>query len=102
MGFEGIEPPKVVEMVHDFKDQTLLNPRIKNAVGHISLSFSAKNADKLIDPLMAQIAREYMKRTGIRDTQYLIVRHTDRSHPIISRVNGKSQPSIFALISVGN
>ena len=29
LGFEGIEPPGVQDMVRDFKDQTLLNPRIK-------------------------------------------------------------------------
>ena len=46
LSFEGIEPPNVQDMVRDFKDQTLLNPRIKNAVGHISLSFSVKDADK--------------------------------------------------------
>ncbi len=28
LGFEGIEPPGVQDMVRDFKDQTLLNPRI--------------------------------------------------------------------------
>lgn len=79
--FEGIEPPGVSEMVWDFKDQTLLNPRIKNAVGHISLSFSAKDADRLTDPVMAQIAKEYMERMEIRGTQFLIVRHTDQAHP---------------------
>ena len=30
---------------------------------------------------MAQIAREYMERMGIRSTQFLIVRHTDQAHP---------------------
>ena len=65
LSFEGIEPPNVQDMVRDFKDQTLLNPRIKNAVGHISLSFSVKDADKLTDPIMAQIAREYMERIPI-------------------------------------
>lgn len=78
---EGVEPLKVADMVRDFKDQTLLNSRIKNAVGHISLSFSTKDAGKLTDPLMAQIAREYMERMGIRNTQYLLVRHTDQAHP---------------------
>ncbi|MFR0763635.1 MAG: hypothetical protein ACLSHL_06215 [Alistipes communis] len=29
-------------MVQDFKDQTMLNPRLKNTVGHISLSFSPR------------------------------------------------------------
>ena len=81
LSFKGIEPPNVQDMVRDFKDQTLLNPRIKNAVGHISLSFSPKDADRLTDPVMAQIAREYMERMGIRNTQFLIVRHTDQAHP---------------------
>lgn len=49
---EGIAPPDVRDMVRDLKDQTLLNPRLKNAVGHISLSFSPKDADKLTDAKM--------------------------------------------------
>ena len=43
---EGITPPEVKDMVQDFKDQTLLNPRLKNTVGHISLSFSPKEDRK--------------------------------------------------------
>ena len=92
---EGIEPPGVSDMARDFKDQTLLNPRIKNAVGHISLSFSVKDAGKLTDPVMTQIAREYMERMGIRDTQFLIVRHTDQAHPhchiVYNRVGNNGQ-----------
>lgn len=95
LGFDGIEPPGVADMVRDFKDQTLLNPRIKNAVGHISLSFSAKDADRLTDPVMTQIAREYMEHMGIRDTQFLIVRHTDQEHPhchiVYNRVGNNGQ-----------
>lgn len=95
LGFEGIEPPGVSDMVRDFKDQTLLNPRIKNTVGHISLSFSPKDADRLTDPVMAQIAREYMERMGIRNTQFLIVRHTDQAHPhchiVYNRVGNDGQ-----------
>lgn len=75
---EGIAPPDVRDMVRDLKDQTLLNPRLKNAVGHISLSFSPKDADKLTDAKMTGIAREYMERMGIRDTQFLLVRHLDQ------------------------
>lgn len=95
LGFDGIEPPGVQDMVRDFKDQTLLNPRIKNAVGHISLSFSPKDADRLTDPVMAQIAREYMERMGIRNTQFLIVRHTDQAHPhchiVYNRIGNNGQ-----------
>lgn len=95
LDFEGVEPPGVSDMVRDFKDQTLLNPRIKNAVGHISLSFSEKDAGRLTDPLMTQIAREYMDHMGIRNTQYLIVRHTDQAHPhchiVYNRVGNDGQ-----------
>ena len=77
---EGVTPPNVREMVQDFKDQTLLNPRIKNAVGHISLSFSPKDGVRMTDALMRDIAKEYMQRMGITDTQYLLVRHLDQPH----------------------
>lgn len=92
---EGITPPDVREMVQDFKDQTLLNPRIKNAVGHISLSFSPKDAPRMTDSLMRDIAKEYMQRMGITDTQYLLVRHLDQPHPhchlVYNRVSNDGQ-----------
>ena len=67
---EGIMPPDAKRMAEDFKDQTLLNPRLKNTVGHISLSFSPKDAPRMTDALMTQIAKEYMQKMGITDTQY--------------------------------
>ena len=92
---EGVTPPDVREMGQDFKDQTLLNPRIKNAVGHISLSFSPKDAPRMTDVLMTQIAKEYMQRMGITDTQYLLVRHLDQPHPhchlVYNRVGNDGQ-----------
>ena len=92
---EGITPPDVREMAQDFKDQTLLNPRIKNAVGHISLSFSPKDAPRMTDSLMRDIAKEYMQRMGITDTQYLLVRHLDQPHPhchlVYNRVSNDGQ-----------
>lgn len=45
---------------------------------------------------MAQIAKEYMERMGIRNTQYIVVRHNDKDHPhchiVYNRVdnNGKT------------
>ena len=93
---EGIEPPEVKDMVRDFQDQTLLNPRLKNTVGHISLSFSEQNKDMLSDEKMAEIAKEYMQKMGIVNTQSLIVRHNDTAHPhchiVYNRVdnNGKT------------
>lgn len=92
---EGITPPDVRDIVQDFKDQTLLNPRLKNAVGHITLSFSPKDAPRMTDALMTQIAKEYMQRMGITDTQYLLVRHLDQPHPhchlVYNRVGNDGQ-----------
>lgn len=92
---EGVTPPDIREMVQDFKDQTLLNPRLKNTVGHISLSFSSKDAPRMTDVLMTQIAKEYMLHMGITDTQYLLIRHLDQPHPhchlIYNRVGNNGQ-----------
>ena len=42
--------------------------RLKNPVYHISLDFAHEDTPKLTDGLMAEIAREYMKRMGIVNT----------------------------------
>ena len=86
------------EMAEQFELQTLLNGKVKNTVGHISLSFSPEDGDRLKndDKLMVKIAYEYMKQMGIRETQFIIARHTDRQHPhchiVFNRVdnNGKT------------
>ena len=92
---EGVMPPEVKDMAQDFKDQTLLNPRLKNNVGHISLSFSPKDAPRMTDALMTQIAKEYMQKMGITNTQYLLVRHLDQPHPhchlVCNRVGNNGQ-----------
>lgn len=91
----GVEPPGVREMVEDFEDQARLNPRLRQNVGHISLSFSPEDAPKLTDERMTQIAKEYMQKMGISDTQYLLVRHLDQPHPhchlVYNRVGNHGQ-----------
>lgn len=64
-----------------FIGQAQMNPRVTKAVGHIALSFSKEDAPRLNNTVMAQIAREYMERMGIKDTQYIIGRHFDKEHP---------------------
>ena len=70
------------QMAEQFELQSLLNDKVKNIVGHISLSFSPEDSLHLRndDVLMLKIAHEYMERMGIRNTQYIIARHTDRRH----------------------
>ena len=71
------------EIAEQFELQTLLNDKVKNKVGHISLSFSAEDGDRIRDDdgLMLKIAHDYMKLMGIVNTQFIIARHTDRDHP---------------------
>lgn len=64
-----------------FIGQAQMNPRVTKIVGHIALSFSKEDAPRLNNTVMAQIAREYMERMGIKDTQYIIGRHFDKEHP---------------------
>ena len=54
--------------------------KLKKPVYHISLNFAHEDTPKLTDALMAEIAREYMRRMGIANTQYITCRHTDREH----------------------
>lgn len=54
--------------------------KLKNPVYHISLDFAHEDTRKLTDALMVEIAREYMQRMGIKDTQYIVCRHTDKEH----------------------
>ncbi|WP_455069817.1 relaxase/mobilization nuclease domain-containing protein [Prevotella aurantiaca] len=83
-------------IIQIFIDQTALNPKVCKTVGHISLSFSAQDLLKLSNEFMVKIAREYMERMGIKDTQYIVGRHFDKEHPhvhiVFNRVdnNGKT------------
>ena len=77
----GVRTDSINHIVQSFIDQTKLNPRVGKVVGHTSLSFSAQDSSKLSNEWMAQIAREYMEKMGIKDTQYIIGRHFDKEHP---------------------
>ena len=79
----GVRTESINHIVQSFIDQTELNPRVSKVVGHISLNFSAQDSSKLSNEWMAQIAREYMEKMGIKDTQYIIGRHFDKEHPHI-------------------
>lgn len=79
----GVRTDSISHIVQSFIDQTELNPRVSKVVGHISLSFSAQDSSRLSNEFMIQVAREYMEKMGIKDTQYIIGRHFDKDHPHI-------------------
>jgi len=78
---DGVRIDKIAHTIDDFNMQRKMNPGLGQAVGHISLSWSPEDKDKLNDEKMVSIAQEYLQRMKIQDTQLLIVKHKDRAHP---------------------
>lgn len=92
----GVRMQQVNQIINDFNLQRKYNPNLGKAVGHIALSWSVNDAAKLIDEVMVNLAKEYLQKMKIQDTQYLIVKHRDKDHPhihiVYNRVsnNGKT------------
>jgi hypothetical protein len=92
----GVRIQQANQAINDFNLQRKFNPDLGKAVGHIVLSWSINDKDKLNDEVMVSIAKEYLHKMKIRDTQYLVVKHNDREHPhihiVYNRVdnNGKT------------
>ena len=92
---DGIIPddPKIAAKC--FEIQSQLNPRVSKPVGHIAVSFKPEDKPRLTNEFMVLLAKEYMEKMGIKDTQYVIVRHHNTPNPhchlIFNRVdnNGK-------------
>lgn len=83
------------EIVQSFELQRQLNPRIKKPVGHIALSFKPEDKARLTDEFMAKIALEYMQMMGIKNTQFIIVRHHNTDNPhchiVYNRINNEGK-----------
>ena len=79
---EGVLLGTVEETACSFRWQCLLNPDVAKPVGHIALSFKPEDAPRLTDAFMARLAEEYLELMGIRNTQFIVVRHhgTDNPH----------------------
>ena len=79
------------EMIDSFNYQRLLNPKIKQPLGHIAISFKREDAPRLTDEFMAKIALEYMNLMQIRNTQFILVRHHNTDNPhchlVYNRIN---------------
>ena len=69
------------ELTDSFNYQRMLNPKIKQPVGHIALSFKPEDKPRLSNEFMAKIAMEYMDLMGIKDTQFILVRHNNTDNP---------------------
>ncbi len=63
-----------------FKLQACGNPKVKKYVGHAMLSFSPKDKPMLTDAFVEKITKDYLRRMGIVNTQFVIFRHHDQPH----------------------
>ncbi len=92
---DGVLLTSTQDIIDSFEFQRQLNPRISKPVGHIALSFLPEDKDKLTDEMMTRIAMEYMELMGIRDTQFLLVRHFDNGNPhchlVYNRINNEGK-----------
>jgi hypothetical protein len=97
----GIRMRELNQIIDDFNLQRKYNPNLGQAVGHIALSWSINDLAKLNDEVMVNMAKEYLQKMKIKETQYLIVKHQDRDHPhihiVYNRVDndGKTIPDNF-------
>jgi hypothetical protein len=97
----GLRLREVNQIIDDFNLQRKYNPNLGQAVGHIALSWSINDMPKLNDEVMVNMAKEYLQKMKIKETQYLIVKHQDKDHPhihiVYNRVDndGKTIPDNF-------
>lgn len=78
---EGVLEVDTKSIINSFYMQSLLNPNLSKCVEHIPLAFSPNDKERMTDHFMVRLAKEYMKLMGIENTQYIIVRHNNTSHP---------------------
>ena len=81
LGSDGLIGEKRRQIIASFESQAMMNHRISNPAGHITLSFAEEDKRKLSDKKMLQIAKDYIKQMGLDKTQWLIVRHYETDHP---------------------
>jgi hypothetical protein len=91
----GVRAHDMALIIHDFNIQRKMNPNLGKAVGHLILSWSKVDLDKLTPAKLTEHAREYMQKMKIIDTQYIVILHGDREHPhihiVYNRVNNFSK-----------
>ena len=95
----GVTPTDWRKMTEDFVRQANFNEAKTKACFHAILSFSPQ--DKVDDKTIAHIATAYLVEMGLSNTQFAIVKHTDKDHPHVHLLanlvdnNGKSIKDSF-------
>jgi hypothetical protein len=98
---EGVWAESKQDIIRSFAMQRSGRKEIKQPVGHIPLSFSPEDKGRMTDEFMVQLAKEYMQEMGIRNTQYIIVRHDNTDNPHLHIVYNRIDNDL-KLISVNH
>ena len=98
---EGVWADTTKDMIRSFAMQRSGRKEIKQPVGHIPISFAPEDKERMTNDFMLQLAKEYMLEMGIKNTQYIIVRHhnteNEHLHIVYNRIDNN-----LKLISVNN
>jgi hypothetical protein len=88
---EGVLADNTKDIIRSFAMQRSGREEIKQPVGHIPLSFAPEDKERMTDDFMVQLAKEYMLEMGIKNTQYIIVRHynndNEHLHIVYNRID---------------
>jgi hypothetical protein len=98
---EGVDANDAATITCDFAIQRSGRPEIKQPVGHIAVSFSPEDSARMTSDFMLKLAHEYMAEMGIRNTQYIVVRHHNTDHDHFHIVYNRIDNDL-KLISVNN
>ena len=92
---EGVRAHDYKLMAADFQMQQQMRPSKKVSCFHGILSFHPD--EKLSDHILVEIAQKYLEQLKIVNTQYAIVKHTDKAHlhlHIVANMVGNDGKSI--------
>lgn len=88
---EGVLAGTSDEIIRSFAMQRSGRKEITQPVGHIPLSFAPEDKHRMTNDFMVQLAKEYMEEMGVKNTQYIIVRHhnsdNDHLHIVYNRID---------------
>ncbi len=92
---EGVMTMSREDICTSFEFQRSVRPEIKSPVGHIHIAFAPEDSGRLTNEFMVKLEEEYMQNMGIKDTQYIIVKHNDTAHLhchiVYNRINNTGQ-----------
>jgi hypothetical protein len=98
---EGVLASSKQDIIRSFAMQRSGRSEVKQPVGHIPLSFAPEDKERMTNDFMVQLAKEYMQEMGIKNTQYIIVRHhnadNEHIHIVYNRIDNN-----LKLISVNH